>query len=214
MRKQKRFLWVAIVAAGLVVAPACVSKKVFRKHAEETDTRIKGVESGVEDNQRRISNLATETDVKISQVRSTAEKAMEVGSSALTKAELAEKLAKGKVLWTTTLSDDRVKFSFDAATIPPEAAAILDDLAAKVKALDKTVYLEIEGHTDSIGSEQYNYELGLKRAEAVLRYLNERGGLPLHLMSVISYGETKPVADNRTPDGRARNRRVVVRVLE
>ncbi len=214
MQKRTKLVVAAWALVGLFAAPACVSKKVFRRHAEETDTRIKGVETGVEDNQRRISSLATETDVKISQVRSTAEKAMEVGSSALTKAELAEKLAKGKVLWTTTLSDDRVKFSFDASEIPPEAGAILDDLASRVKALDKTVYLEIEGHTDNIGSDQYNYELGLKRAEAVLRYLNERGGLPLHLMSVISYGETKPVAENSTRDGRARNRRVVVRVLE
>ncbi len=213
MQKLK-LVMIALAALALVGAPACVTKKVFRQHADETDTRIKGVEGGVEQNERRVTNLATETDVKISQVRGTAEKAMEVGSTALTKAELAEKMAKGKVLWTTTLSDDRVKFSFDASSIPPEAATLLDELANQVKALDKTVYLEIEGHTDNIGSEEYNYELGLKRSEAVLQYLNEKGSLPLHLMSVVSYGEKKPVAENSTREGRSQNRRVVVRVLE
>jgi peptidoglycan-associated lipoprotein len=80
--------------------------------------------------------------------------------------------------------------------------------------MDKTVYLEIEGHTDNVGGELYNAQLGEKRAKAVMNYLNEKGGVPLHAMSVISYGESKPVADNKTADGRAQNRRVVVRVLE
>ncbi len=80
--------------------------------------------------------------------------------------------------------------------------------------MDKAVYLEIEGHTDNIGSDQYNMELGEKRAKAVLTYLNEKDGLPLHAMSVISYGKTKPVADNKTANGRAQNRRVVIKVLE
>ncbi len=56
--------------------------------------------------------------------------------------------------------------------------------------------------------------LGEKRAEAVRNYLNMKDGIPLHAMNIISYGETQPVADNSTRDGRAQNRRVVVKVLE
>lgn len=208
----------AVVAAVLVAAmglsTGCVSKKVFRKNVEETDTRFKSVETGLEENERRTTDLGRETDTKIAEVRGTANKAVEIGTKALGEAEEAKRLAKGKVLWTTTLSDDRVKFSFDQNTLPKDAAVMLDDLSQKVKTLDKTVYIEIEGHTDSIGSEDYNKMLGEKRAEAVRNYLAVKGGIPLHAMNVISYGESVPVAENNTPEGRAKNRRVVIRVLE
>ena len=73
--------------------------------------------------------------------------------------------------------------------------------------------LEIEGHTDATGPAPYSPRLRLERAESVRRYLHEQHQLPLHKMSVISYGEDQPVASNDDRDGRAKNRRVVVRVL-
>ena len=91
---------------------------------------------------------------------------------------------------------------------------MLDDLTGKIKDYGKAVYVEIEGHTDGTGSEDYNYTLGLRRATAVRDYLSQAGGLPLHAMNTISLGEGNPVADNSTSEGRAQNRRVVVRVLE
>jgi outer membrane protein OmpA-like peptidoglycan-associated protein len=214
MRKRMTTVVALLAIAVLVFSVGCVTKKVYRKDQEQNDQRIKGVESGVEQNERRVGDLRTETDTRITEVKGTAEKAVEIGNAAMTKAQDAEKAAKGKILWTVTLSDDRVKFSFDQDAIPPEAAKDLDDLAAKVKTMDKTVYLEIEGHTDNVGSEEYNMQLGEKRAKAVMTYLNETGGLPLHAMSAVSYGKSKPVADNKTADGRAKNRRVVIRVLE
>lgn len=214
MRKRMGAALIGIAVLGLVASPGCVTKKVYRKNVEDTDTRIKGVESGVESNEKRISDVATDTDQKISSVKGTAEKAVEIGNTAMAKAENAENLAKGKLLWTTTLTDDTTKFSFDQAQLPPDATKILDELASKVKGLDKTVYIEIEGHTDNIGSDEYNRELGEKRADAVRNYLNENGGIPLHAMNVISYGEANPVSDNKSKTGRAQNRRVVIKVLE
>jgi outer membrane protein OmpA-like peptidoglycan-associated protein len=214
MQKGLNLTVAGIAVLSLVAANGCVTKKAWRENVEATDTRVKGVESGLESQEKRTSDLAKDTDTRISQVKGTAEKAVEIGSQAMTKAESAEKLAKGKILWTTTLSDDSVKFSFDGDKVPDGAQAILDDLATKVKGLDKTVYLEIEGHTDNIGSDAYNQHLAEMRAEAVRNYLAEKAGIPLHAMSIISYGETKPVAANSTSDGRAKNRRVVVRVLE
>ena len=205
---------IGLALLGSVAVSGCVTKKAYRQNVEDTDTRIKGVESGVEDNERRISDVSKDTDQKIASVKGTAEKAVELGNSAMAKAEAAERIAKGKLLWTTTLTDENTKFSFDQSELPPDATRILDDLAAKVKGLDKTVYIEIEGHTDNIGSDEYNYQLGEKRAEAVRNYLNEKCGIPLHAISVISYGESRPVAPNNTKDGRSKNRRVVVRVLE
>jgi len=212
----KRMGWTVagVAALALVASTGCVSKKVWKQNVAETDTRMKGVESGLETQEKRTTDLARETDGRITEVKGTAEKAVELGTTALSKAESAEKAARGKVLWTTTLSDDSVKFTFDGEKVPTEAQAILDDLASKVKGMDKGVYLEIEGHTDNIGSEDYNEHLGELRAEAVRNYLAEKAGIPLHVMNVISFGESKPVAENNTREGRAKNRRVVVRVLE
>ena len=78
----------------------------------------------------------------------------------------------------------------------------------------RPVYVEIEGHTDNIGGEAYNMQLGHDRAMTVLRYMNESGGIPLHAMNAISFGSSKPLAGNDTQDGRAQNRRMVIRVLE
>lgn len=216
---KRRVAWVlGIAMIATLGSTGCVSKKMFRKNVEETDQRVSGVESGVETNEKRITDLSTETDKKISDVNSKAEKAVEIGNTAINKADSAQQTAdkamKGKLLWSVTLSNDNVKFSFDQASVPDDAKAVLDDLATKVKSMDRAVYIEVQGHTDNIGSPEYNMQLGEERAMAVRRYLNEQDGIPLHAISVISYGETKPVADNGTPDGRAKNRRVVIQVLE
>jgi outer membrane protein OmpA-like peptidoglycan-associated protein len=214
MFKRTGWTVASIAVLALVASTGCVSKKLWKKNVAETDTRVQGVESGLETQEKRTTDLARETDTRITEVKGTAEKAVELGSTALSKAESAEKAARGKVLWTTTLSDDSVKFTFDGNKVPGEAQTILDDLAGKVKGMDKSVYLEIEGHTDNIGSEDYNEHLGELRGEAVRNYLAEKAGIPLHVMNVISFGESKPVAANNTAEGRAKNRRVVVRVLE
>lgn len=214
MQKGLSLTVAGVAVLALVSASGCVTKKAWRQNVEATDTRVKGVESGIETQEKRTSDLARDTDTRISQVKGTAEKAVEIGSQAMTKAESAEKAARGKILWTTTLSDDSVKFSFDGDKVPEGAQTILDELAMKVKGLDKAVYVEIEGHTDNIGSDDYNQHLAGMRAEAVRNYLAEKAGIPLHAMSIISFGETKPVAANATSEGRAKNRRVVVRVLE
>ena len=94
-----------------------------------------------------------------------------------------------------------------------EAKVELDRLVQQLANDPKALWIEIEGHTDSVGSPQLNERLGQERAEAVKLYLYENHSIPLHKMNVISYGETKPLAPNKTRDGRAQNRRVVVKVL-
>ena len=96
--------------------------------------------------------------------------------------------------------------------LPDEAKAQLDKLVTDLSTDPKAVFFEIEGHTDSTGPATINENIGLERAEAVKRYLYEQHKVPLHKISVISYGETKPVDSNRTRDGRAKNRRVEVKV--
>jgi outer membrane protein OmpA-like peptidoglycan-associated protein len=208
----------SIGAAGmamvLLAVPGCVTKKQFRSTVEDTDNRIGTIEGDVESSQRRLEGLEQTTD----RIGSEAERANRTGSQALSAAERAAEEARraseGRLLWKITLSDDKVKFPLDEATLSDEAIAELDQLASRVKSLNKAVYLEIEGHTDSTGAEAYNRTLGQQRAEAVLRYLNEKAGIPLHAMNVISHGEKTPIADNSSREGRSQNRRVVVKVLE
>jgi len=202
------------VALALVASSGCVTKKVFRKTVGEQDQKIDTVQGGVEANEKRIKDVDDQTKVEVSRLDAKAEAAKARGDEAYSKAESAEKLAKGKVIWEVTLNNDEVKFGLNQAKISDGARAALDDIAQRVKGSDHAVYVEIQGHTDNTGSGEYNMMLGQKRADAVRRYLGEDAGIPLHLITAISYGEDSPVADNKTRDGRAQNRRVVIRILE
>lgn len=207
MTKRRSGYGVALAALLVLAGTGCVTKKRFAENVQATDSRVSSVEAGVEANERRLVDLRKETDDKIGAVDGHARRAM-------SKAEEAERAARGKIIWAVTLSDDKAKFAHGMSIVTPEAREALDQLAAMVKQYGKAVYLEIEGHTDSTGSEAYNMLLGENRAKAVRNYLNQQGGLPLHAMNTISLGESEPVADNATREGRAQNRRVTVKVLE
>ncbi len=125
----------------------------------------------------------------------------------------AGKLAEGKFLYTVVLSDDSVKFPLDQSKLSPEADARLAQLANQLKAENKNVYLEVQGHTDATGDTTYNDHLGDQRAEAVRKFLSKQG-VALSRMATISYGEAEPVAPNNTREGRAQNRRVAIVVLQ
>lgn len=195
-----------IVAPMLIVAlgaTGCATKKYVREETQAVHTRVDEVEGSIEQAQTRMD----QQDVKVSEVSRTAQ-------DALQRAIEAGKLAEGKLLYETVLTDDKVKFGFDRAELSPEARAAVDEFASQLKEQNKSVYVEIQGHTDNVGTEQYNEELGLSRAEAVRRYLNQQHGFPLHRINVISYGETAAVSDNGTREGRATNRRVALVVLQ
>lgn len=132
---------------------------------------------------------------------------------ALERALAAEKLAQGKLLYEVTLTEDDILFPFDQSDLAPGCCDRLQALAERLKAENRGVYLEIQGHTDTSGTTQHNLKLGQERAEAVRRYLHLQAGIPLHRMAAISYGEARPVADNASREGRKKNRRVVIVVL-
>lgn len=102
-------------------------------------------------------------------------------------------------------------FDFDKSVIKPEARAKLDDLAEKVKGINLEVIIAV-GHTDSIGSDGYNQKLSVKRAEAVKAYLVSKG-IEKNRVYTEGKGESQPVADNKSRDGRAKNRRVEIEVV-
>jgi outer membrane protein OmpA-like peptidoglycan-associated protein len=153
-----------------------------------------------------------EVDQRVGQADAHAGRAEGTAKDALDRANAAHKLAEGKFLYQVVLSDDSVKFPVNVHDLSPEAKSRLGELAERLKSENRSVYLEIQGHTDARGSDDYNDKLGEARAEAVRRYLNQQG-IALNRMSTISYGKGTPVAPNDTPEGRAQNRRVVIIVL-
>ena len=103
-------------------------------------------------------------------------------------------------------------FDFDKAILKPEAKVKLDDMASKLKGLDLEVVIAV-GHTDSVGTDEYNQKLSIRRAEAVKAYLVGNGGIPSNRVYTEGKGEKQPVADNKTAEGRAQNRRVEIEVV-
>lgn len=207
-----------VLAALLVAIPAtgCATKKYVQGETATVNGRVDTVQGQVEQAQTRLNDheqrLASH-DQKIGQVSNQVGEVSKTAQEALQRAQEAGKLAEGKLLYETVLTDDKVKFGFNKSQLSDGAKSALDDFAAKIKADNKPVYIEVQGHTDNVGSDKYNQELGQDRAEAVRLYLNQKEGLPLSRINVISYGKTAPVASNKTRQGRAQNRRVVLVVL-
>jgi len=102
-------------------------------------------------------------------------------------------------------------FDFDKAVLKPEGRAKLDDLVGKVKDINLEVIIAV-GHTDSVGGDSYNQKLSVKRAEAVKAYLVSKG-IEKNRVYTEGKGEKQPVADNKTSEGRAKNRRVEIEVV-
>jgi outer membrane protein OmpA-like peptidoglycan-associated protein len=207
-----RVLAVSVVA-GALAAGCATNKDVDRKIAEatantkaETNQKIESVAAQVE----TVQQHQKEQDAQIATLSQEAK-------DALKRAEDAGILAKGagKVVFQQTFSDDKVKFKSGKYELSKDAKAALDDLGNKLKGMTEHQYfVEIQGHTDDTGGTRYNDELGQRRADEVRRYLSRSASLPLNRMSTISYGDTLPVASNKTRKGRAENRRVVLVVLE
>ena len=206
---MKHRRWVTTGGAlllGAFTVTACASKKYVTEEVSKSsataEQRIGEVQSQVEAAQSRIR----EHDSKLAELDSTTRDALE-------RAMAAGKLAEGKFVYSLVLSDeDAVKFKLGSAELSDSAKVKLDEFAQQLKTDNKGVYLEIQGHTDSTGSDGLNYDLGERRAESVRRYLNKQG-IALNRMSTISYGEEEPVAKNNTRTGRSQNRRVVVVVM-
>lgn len=210
-----RRMMVPLLAAGVALAAAgCAKKSYVQREVGEVNKKVDAVSQEVEKTQQRVQ----QSEVRIDQVDKTAQagigEAKSSAQAAMSKAEVAEKAAKGKLIYQVTLSNDKVTFPVNKALISDEAKAMIDEAVTPLVKENRGVYFEIEGHTDSTGSEEYNHRLGEERAMAVRDYIASKHGIALSRLNVISYGEDKPVADNKTKDGRAQNRRVVIRILE
>lgn len=223
---RNSLMTVGVIVTALSVAPACATKKFVRTSVGEVNDKVTSQGKSLEETQERVRNAEgkiTEVDAKAAAAGESANKANSAAAEAANKAtevgRTAETRAAGieaetrKLIFETVLSEDRGQFKLGKSTLPDDATAALDTMVNQLKADKKAVWVEIEGHTDNTGDKLMNEKLGMARAEAVKRYLYEHHQIPLHKINVISYGEEKPVAPNNTRDGRAQNRRVVIKVL-
>jgi len=211
-----RLLVVPVLAAGMALS-GCAKKNYVQREVGEVNQKVEAVAAEVEKTQARVQKNEVRIDAVDKAAQAGAAEAKEAKGSAqkaMSKAVEAEKAAKGKLIYTVTLSNDKVTFPFNKADVGEEARKLIDDAVAPLKADNKGVWFEIEGHTDATGPEGYNLKLGEERAMAVRDYLAKTHGIALARLNVISYGSAKPVVDNTTKEQRAQNRRVVIKILE
>ncbi len=208
-----RTVIVPLLAASVALA-GCAKKSFVQREVGEVNKKVDAISAEVEKTQQRVQQNEVRIDAVDKSAQSGISEAKGSAQSAMTKAQEAEKAAKGKLIYTVTLSNDKVRFPVNKAEISDEAKALIDEAVAPLVQANRGVWFEIEGHTDNTGDAAYNFRLGEERAMAVRDYIAKKHGIALNRLNVISYGEEKPVADNKAREDRAQNRRVVIRILE
>ena len=189
MRKTRTTVKMMALAAVIVlVASACATRGFVRTEDAVVD-----------------ANMAAQTS------QAAADAAQMAADEAGTQAG-AVASAIGTLNTEVTINEAQGGFGSSRSELPDAARARLDQLVIQIQGAGQSAFIEIEGHTDNLGDENFNMQLGLRRAEAVKNYLYEQHNVPLHKMNTISFGESRPAAPNDTSDGRAQNRRVVVKV--
>ena len=219
---RKFVLAVPVVALALGGTTACATKKFVRTEVTQVNDKVDTISRSLEETQERtranegriqeVDQRAAAAQQSATTAQGRADEAYTAVGAVGTRVDAVEKASK-RLVYEVVLSEEKGNFKFGKAVMPDEAKAELDTLVQQLKAEPKGGYIEIEGHTDNAGTKEWNYKLGLERAENVKRYLYEQHQVPLHKINVISYGEDKPVSPNKTREGRAQNRRVVIKVL-
>ncbi|MDD5389085.1 MAG: OmpA family protein [Gallionellaceae bacterium] len=163
----------------------------LREKVAEADTRFKDYDARLAALSKRLDEVAR------------------MAQDAYDATGLGQRKIFGKVIESITLTEDKTLFPINSPTLGEQDKAKLDALALRLKTLGTNYHLQIQGHTEGFGSDDYNYELGKARAEVVKNYLKEQGGIPLLRMSVMSYGSLESAGYASKS-----NRRVVVQVLQ
>ncbi|PYR39816.1 MAG: hypothetical protein DMF93_12890 [Acidobacteria bacterium] len=208
---RKFFAAVPIVVLAVGGSTACATKKFVRTSVGEVNEKVDSQGRTIEETQERVrknEGRISEVDQRAQAASQSAQhaneaavaandKAVNVGNEANTKFDAIDRASK-RLVYEVVLSEDQGNFKFGKTLLPDEAKQKIDEMVAQLKQDPKNIYLEIEGHTDNVGDKATNERIGLARADAVKRYLYEQYQIPLHKMNVISYGEEKPIAPNKT----------------
>ena len=230
---RKSLLVMALFGLAAGGSTACATKGFVKTQVAQVNTKVDSLSQSLEETQERtrknegqINDVDQRAQTAAGAARTAAGEAAnaanaagqrasaanDAASAASARAEAVDKAAK-RLVYEVVLSENQGNFKFGKTVLPDEARAKLDEMVTQLKADPKGAYFEIEGHTDNVGPKEVNEKVGMARAEAVKKYLYEQHQIPLHRMNVISYGQEKPLAPNKTREGRAQNRAVVIRVL-
>jgi OOP family OmpA-OmpF porin len=209
-----------------VSATACgAAHKKITDQVDALSNKVESMGQSLEQTQERTRQNETRigaVDTKAGAAQSAADAAKTAAGAADSKAGAAGAAASAasakvddlarKLVYSAVLSDAQGGFAFNKAELPEAIKAKLDEAAAKMKSDPKGGFMDIVGYTDDKGTDDANYKVGLARAENVKRYLFQKHQIPLFRMNCTSMGKDNPVADNKTKEGRAQNRRVEIKV--
>ena len=230
-------IFTVVIFSGILVLSGCATKKYVRQQVQTVQPQIQEVQNANKENAERIDavdkraqqgiSTAQAADAKAGKAEQDAQTAQTAAQAADRKADTANQgvqQANNRIGTLETrvnsINDNytqsetqTVTFPVNSASLTNEAKSTLDQVASNLSGQPTGYMVELQGYTDATGNEQYNIGLSQRRAESVERYLVSKN-LPLFRIAIVGLGKENPIADNKTRDGRAQNRRVEVRILK
>jgi len=214
-----------MLALAVAASIGCTTKNYVRQQTTPLINKTNELDDLTAKNSKEIKDVDQRAQAGIQAVQARAaevdQKALAAGSSA-DKAQLSANSASQRVDTLTNavvnldnyraVVETSVHFGFNKDNLTKDAKEAIDQLAASV-ATTKGYIITVEGATDSVGGADYNYDLSQRRANAVIQYLAAEKNVPAYKIYLIGLGKDKPVESNKTPDGRAKNRRVDIRLM-
>jgi outer membrane protein OmpA-like peptidoglycan-associated protein len=225
MTKNSFRFALAIAALATVGATGCATKKYVKTQTAPLVEHTDRLDQQTGENSRQIRDVDQRAQGGIQKAQGAADAASQQAQNASQQAGAASNAANNAVHRADTLesvikgldnykqtANVAVTFGFDKAELTKTDRAQLDQFAAQINQQGGYI-LEVTGGTDAVGSSEYNYELSQRRADAVVRYLAAKHGIPAHRFYLVGIGKDKAVASNKTAAGRKQNRRVEVSLL-
>jgi outer membrane protein OmpA-like peptidoglycan-associated protein len=234
-------MFTVVILSGMMVLSGCATKKYVRQQVQTLQPQIQEAQNATKENAERIDAVdkkaqqgistaqaaAQAADAKAGQAEKDAQSAQGAAQTADRKADTANQgvqQANNRIgtleSRVNSINDNytqsetqTVTFPINSAKLSEDAKSTLDQVASNLSGQPTGYMLELQGYTDATGDEQYNIGLSQRRAESVERYLVSKS-LPLFRIAIVGLGKENPIADNKTRNGRAQNRRVEVRVLK
>jgi outer membrane protein OmpA-like peptidoglycan-associated protein len=213
------------LAATMAASIGCSSKNYVRQQTTPLINKTNELDDMTAKNSRDIKDVDTRTQAALQQVNSKTAEVDQKAQAAGQQASQAQQLADNATHRVDTLqstvanldnyrivTETSVHFAFNKDNLTKKAKEALDQLAQDVPNT-KGYIIAVEGGADAVGSEAYNYDLSQRRADAVIQYLASSHNIPAHKIYVIGLGKDKPADSNKTASGRAKNRRVDVRLM-
>ena len=222
---MNRISLTVLLVASMAATIGCSSKNYVRQETTPLINKTNELDDLTAKNSRDIKDVDARAQAAIQTVTAKAAEVDQKAQSASQQAAQAQTLADNAVhrvdrLQNTVANLDNyhvvtetsVHFGFNKDNLTKKAQEALDQLATDV-ANAKGYIITVEGGTDSVGSQDYNYDLSERRADSVIQYLASKHSIPAHKVYLVGLGKDKPVESNKTREGRAKNRRVDVRLM-